>query len=77
MGRLLEFFTLAQISPKRCQITIQFAQGSFGHLFLGDLSQNEKKSKIKPPLFLNKVATLMFCFFIQGAKQGLLMSGQQ
>ena len=28
-------------------------------------------------LFLNKVATLMFCFFLQGTKQGLLMSGQQ
>ena len=36
-----------------------------------------KKSKIKPPLFLNKVATLMFCFFIQGTKQGLLMSSSQ
>ena len=35
-----------------------------------------KKSKIKPPLFLNKVATLMFCFFLQGTKQGQ-MSGQQ
>ena len=55
---LRKFFTLAQISPKRCQITIlssyppkeKMLRIVIWHLFWGDLCQSEKLSEIRPHL---------------------------
>ena len=55
---LRKFFILAQISPKKVPnhnpkpypLKKEEAEYSLWHLFLGDLSQSEKLSEIKPPL---------------------------